>query len=136
MAEDKGISLTILGVVAVIAIVGLVLLFTGAGTGGYVAPGNKVYGGAIQEKPYPYLQGRKVSGVAGDQYSAQYTSIPSIPQSRDQYKIPNPSGCPAGTYGYTSTEVQLGRVDASACTPNEIVAGTYCCTDPRSEYIK
>ena len=30
---DKGIALTILGIVAVIAIVGLVLLFTGAGTG-------------------------------------------------------------------------------------------------------
>ncbi len=34
--DDKGISLTILGIVAVIAIVGLVLLFTGAGTGGII----------------------------------------------------------------------------------------------------
>ena len=33
MANDKGVALAVLGVVAVLAIVGLVLLFTGAKTG-------------------------------------------------------------------------------------------------------
>lgn len=51
MAEEgKGIALTILGIVAVIAIVGLVLLFTGARTGQYAAPGTKIYGGPAAQR--------------------------------------------------------------------------------------
>lgn len=37
MAEGKGLALIILGIVAVIAVVGLVLLFKGGVTGNYVA---------------------------------------------------------------------------------------------------
>ena len=45
MAEEgKGVALAILGVVAVIAVVGLVLLFTGA-TAKVSMPFQKVYGG-------------------------------------------------------------------------------------------
>ena len=42
--EGKGIALAILGIVAVIAVVGLVLLFTGV-TGKYAVPTDKLYGG-------------------------------------------------------------------------------------------
>ena len=46
MAEEhKGVALAILGIVAVIAVVGLILLFKGAATGNIVAPGAKLYGG-------------------------------------------------------------------------------------------
>jgi hypothetical protein len=37
MAEGKGLALIILGIVAVIAVVGLVLLFKGSTTGNYIA---------------------------------------------------------------------------------------------------
>ncbi len=49
MAEQKGLSLTILGIVAVVAILGLVLLFKTAVTGGYASSygANKLYGGGI-----------------------------------------------------------------------------------------
>ncbi len=53
MAEEsgKGIALVILGIVAIIAIVGLVLLFTGArkaAVGEFAVPAAKEYGGAIR----------------------------------------------------------------------------------------
>ena len=59
MAEQnsKGIALVILGIVAIIAIVGLVLLFTGAGkaaTGEFYVPVAKEYGGAIRGLADPY----------------------------------------------------------------------------------
>lgn len=58
MAEQnsKGIALVILGIVAIIAIVGLVLLFTGAkkSTGEFVVPVAKEYGGAIKGVASPY----------------------------------------------------------------------------------
>ena len=59
MAEEsgKGIALVILGIVAIIAIVGLVLLFTGArkgAAGEFAIPGVKEYGGAIRGIETPY----------------------------------------------------------------------------------
>ena len=54
--EHKGIALVILGIVAVIAIVGLVLLFTQAKG----ATGQGVYGGAIKNQDFPNWIGRGV----------------------------------------------------------------------------
>lgn len=54
--EHKGIALVILGIVAVIAIVGLVLMFVQ----GKSATGEGVYGGALKQVPYPYWTGRGV----------------------------------------------------------------------------
>jgi len=59
VAEEsgKGIALVILGIVAIIAIVGLVLLFTGArkaATGEFVVTAPKEYGGAIKGVYDPY----------------------------------------------------------------------------------
>lgn len=57
MAEEsgKGIALVILGIVAIIALVGLVLMFTGNGaTGEFAVPGAKAYGGAIKGVADPY----------------------------------------------------------------------------------
>ncbi len=67
MAEEsgKGIALVILGIVAIIAIVGLVLLFTGArkaAVGEFAVPGVKEYGGAIRGVADPYS--RAFSGRA------------------------------------------------------------------------
>lgn len=54
--EHKGIALVILGIVAVLAIVGLVLLFTQSKS----ATGEGIYGGAIKGIEYPYWTGRGV----------------------------------------------------------------------------
>ncbi|MBW2970013.1 hypothetical protein KY319_02720 [Candidatus Woesearchaeota archaeon] len=67
MVEEsgKGIALVILGIVAIIAIVGLVLLFTGArkaAVGEFVVPAAKEYGGAIKGIVDPYA--RAFSGRA------------------------------------------------------------------------
>ncbi len=61
MAEEKGVALAILGIVAVIAVVGLIMLFQGA-AGDVVLPG--------AAKIYP---GKVVSGDvgAGTQYSGE-----------------------------------------------------------------
>jgi len=69
VAEEsgKGIALVILGIVAIIAIVGLVLLFTGAkkaAVGEFAVPGAKEYGGAIRGVYDPYS--RSFSGRASD----------------------------------------------------------------------
>ena len=60
MAEEsgKGIALVILGIVAIIAIVGLVLLFTGArkAAGEFAVPAAREYGGAIKGITYPYAR--------------------------------------------------------------------------------
>lgn len=68
MAEEsgKGIALVILGIVAIIAVVGLVLLFTGArkAVGEFAVPGVKEYGGAIKGIYDPYS--RAFSGRAYD----------------------------------------------------------------------
>ncbi len=63
MAEEgKGIAMAILGIVAVIAVVGLVLLFTGA-TGNMAFPGiPKVYGGVNAGQEFPYLVDRSAGG--------------------------------------------------------------------------
>jgi len=58
MAEQhKGIAMIILGIVAIIAVVGLVLLFTaGKTTGNYVAASEKIYGGNARadRNAFPY----------------------------------------------------------------------------------
>jgi len=61
VAEEsgKGIALVILGIVAIIAIVGLVLLFTGAkkaATGEFAVPGVREYGGALRGVYDPYAR--------------------------------------------------------------------------------
>lgn len=67
MAEKKGVALAVLGVVSVLAIVGLVLLFTKAGATGQVSsPYAKLYTRSSIDPvayPYPYLQDRTAGGV-------------------------------------------------------------------------
>lgn len=72
--EHKGIALVILGIVAVIAIVGLVLLFTGAKQANE-ATGEGIYGGAIKNVDFPYWVGRGTPrNVPEMQYASGQTS--------------------------------------------------------------
>lgn len=83
MAEEgRGVALAILGIVAVIAVVGLVLLFTGA-TAKVSAPFQKVYGGVHYGEEFPYLVSRSSGG---------YASTPGEPPA------PDASYSPAGFY--------------------------------------
>ncbi len=107
--SGRAISLVILGIVAVIAIVGLVLLFTGAknaAVGEFAVPAAKVYGGAIQEIWNPYSRqfaGKAVELGENDYYSGvvgEYSSG-SYPQYQDIGKegsVLGTSGQPEATY--------------------------------------
>jgi len=84
VAEEhgKGVALVILGIVAIIAIVGLVLLFTGArkaATGDFVAPNVKAYGGAILNEDMPYSR----AGLAG--FGAQFEGSSGVQQGGQCY---------------------------------------------------
>jgi len=77
MVEDtsKGIALVILGIVAIIAIVGLVLLFTGAkkAAGEFAVVAPKEYGGAIQGVALPYAREFAAGKAYADDYG-EYSS--------------------------------------------------------------
>ncbi len=71
--EQRTIAMVILGIVALIAVVGLVLMFVR----GQNATGEGIYGGAIKEVDYPYWVGRGTprnmpdAGVPGDLWATQ-----------------------------------------------------------------
>src|SRR3989344_7563193 len=99
MAEEngRGVALAILGIVAVIAIVGLILLFSGAKkTGQVVFAGDKLYGGSLSDVEYPYLENRPVKGVpvtpegieVADEETAYAEAVPYRTYSRVPDKIP------------------------------------------------
>ena len=104
MAEEhRGIAMVILGVVAVIAVVGLVLMFVQ----GKAATGQGIYGGAIKYVEYPYWTGRGVpQNVPGMDYIPGKTSDQDMttnwnfygsPKRNPDSNIPSPlTGCPGG----------------------------------------
>ncbi len=85
--EHKGVALVILGIVAVIAIVGLVLLFTGK-----TATGNGVYGGALKQISYPYWTGRGVPRNVPEFQNPNY--VPGQTQYQDMHTSWNYYGDP------------------------------------------
>jgi hypothetical protein len=119
MAEGKGVALTILGVVSVLAIVGLVLLFMKAGAaGGVSAPFQKLYTrGSVdkQNYPYPYLHERSAGGywypyddypyADWDRFAKEENILPygtTVAQGRETYgrqprNIPSIQTCALGS---------------------------------------
>lgn len=146
MAEEhgKGIALVILGIVAIIAIVGLVLLFTGArktATGDFTAPSVKTYGGAINsEEQDPYGR-RTLAGAAGQLYgssgvqaggqcygdackervvtSSDYTTfnraLPQIPAKASCTFMAEQSGLPQLSEPASSNEAQVYAAQGRQC---------------------
>ncbi len=86
--EHKGIALVILGIVAILAIVGLVLLFTQNKS----ATGQGIYGGAIKGIEYPYWTGRGVP--RGGISDASSTYNPGATQSNVMHTQWNWQGDP------------------------------------------
>ena len=144
MAEEsgRGVALAILGIVAVIAIVGLVLLFSGAKKTAQVSTGlDKVYGGALKGEEWPYLEARTIGGGArvtpegvplAEEAAAYAEGVPYRTFSRVQDQIPTPqTTCGAGFFEVPVQSKQ--RVEASTGLKcSDYVAGidSYCCPVP------
>lgn len=113
-----GLGLVIFAIVAIIAVIGLVLLFSRASTAG-ASIGN-VYGGQGQITPYDAgniaaYQGGQREGIAYT-YPSPKTEVPSMGRPDTQYPYPAPTSIPTkGTRtpafiitGYTSLEDMYG----------------------------
>jgi len=130
--ENKTISLALLGAVAVIAVVGLVLMFTTAQkTGQLIVTDQKIYDGGNREQ-YPYLTGRKVgtdNEKWGDEGDAWQTGVPYRTYSRAPPSIPTElTAC--GPYerqlGSTLARAQELRYDVNC----RRTAVGFCCPIP------
>ena len=127
MTDEKGIALAILGITAVIAVVGLVLLFTGANTGDVVWVGPKTYGGATKNVDLPYLEQRKF-GAYGDQAVGAESGVPRRTLSRAATQIPSVIGsCGEGMVRVSNQEMLALYARGAKCT--EFAGGGYCCTN-------
>lgn len=116
----KGIALVILGIVAIIAIVGLVLLFTGANK----ATGQGMYGGEIKGIQFPNWVGRGVprAGISDDSLSYVAGTTPSNTQQKNWNFYGNPKGNPIGEV--PSPMVKCGQ-GGFLVSVNEDEAGYY-----------
>lgn len=147
MAEEsgRGVALAILGIVAVIAIVGLVLLFSGAKKTAQVAQGlDKVYGGALKGEEYPYLEGRTVGGGArvtpeGVPFAEEATAYAEGVPYRTYSRVPDQIPATQTTCGANFFEVPVQskqRVEASTglkCSDYVAAIDSYCCPVPKIE---
>lgn len=144
MAEEsgRGVALAILGIVAVIAIVGLVLLFSGAKKTAQVATGlDKEYGGAMKGVEYPYLEGRTVKGGVGatpegvpvsDEQKAYAEGVPYRTFSRVQDQIPTPqTTCGAGFFEVSvNNKADFEANTGLKCSEYVAALDAYCCPVP------
>ncbi len=145
MAEEsgRGVALAILGIVAVIAIVGLVLLFTGAKkTGQVVLVGDKVYGGALKDVEYPYLEGRPAKGVpvtpegieVADEQTAYAEGVPYRTYGRVPDQIPTvQTTCGEGSFEVSVNFLRQFKDTYPDAQCSDYVASldAYCCKVPQ-----
>ena len=118
--EGRGIALAILGIVAVIAVVGLVLLFKG-GTG-------QIYGGDLTRVPGEdlYQQGyeppRYTSPVPSDEGGTYYDYRRSVDRPTWEY---GRDACPDQGYSHPEDIASVGaRTD---CVPSTVQDQVFCC---------
>jgi hypothetical protein len=138
MAEEgRGVALAILGVVALIAVVGLVLLFRGA-TGNVVAydpiyGSDKLYGGwdRVQENAPRGSVGEPYAGswVKGVPTTWEGQTVGVIGGSQARYRVPSSfTTCPAGQIRVGARGMdRLTDDEFATCVPSEIGDGSYCC---------
>ncbi len=136
MAEGKGVALAILGIVAVIAVVGLIMLFKG-GTGEVVVGGiygpDKTYGGwerAQEGAPRGNVgqpnQGTWVKGVPTT-WEGQKVAV--VGGSQATYRVPTPlTTCPSGQIRVGSRNIRaLSDNEFNSCVLSKIGDGSFCC---------
>ncbi|MEM4239991.1 MAG: hypothetical protein QXM31_00845 [Candidatus Woesearchaeota archaeon] len=115
--DEKGIAMAILGIVAVIAVVGLVLLFKSA-------TGMGLYGGELTRVPGVdlYEKGESVprytSPVPSDEGGTYY-------QYREDWAGLERDPCPYTDYYVSTTASAAGA--RSDCIPSAITYGMVCC---------
>ncbi len=118
--EGRGIALAILGIVAVIAVVGLVLLFSGAA-------GQGVYGGAMRQgesdiRPIGEEPGRYTSPVVEREGGTYYQGRPGTDRPGWEYAR---DACPNDAYRSAENVASMGgRTD---CVPSTVKAKVFCC---------
>ncbi|MEM4247099.1 MAG: hypothetical protein QXR48_03885 [Candidatus Woesearchaeota archaeon] len=153
--NERGIALAILGIVALIAVVGLVLLFSGKMTGQVVSSmayggqgANKVYGGwnRVQEESprgavvqvrdqqgggvsYPY-EGTWVKGVP---YTPEGIPVAVVGGSQAVYRQPTrQTTCPPGLDRMGRLQMQtLSDEEFAQCIPGDFGDGSMCCPNTR-----
>ncbi len=126
MANDKNISIAILGIAAVLAIVGLILMFSIASKSGAFWVSPKVYGGAIKDVAYPYLEDRKAGGANGDEYQAQ-DNMQNMYYDRGVRQIPSiQTACGQGLQEANYQNMLGLKQRGSSCYQHD--TGYYCCT--------
>ena len=141
MAEEgKGVALAILGIVALIAVVGLILLFSGRLTG--KVANSDVYGGVGASKVYGGWDNAQVNAPRGSVGEPNEGSwVKGVPQtwegqtvavvggSQSRYRVPSTqTTCPAGQIRIGERGMQrLTDDEAATCVLSEIGDGSYCC---------
>jgi len=126
MADSKSIGIAILGIAAVLAIIGLVLMFSMAVKSGAFTAMPKIYGGAIKNVDYPMLEDRHAAGVGGDEYYAQ-DNPQYMYYERGVRQIPSlQTTCPEGYAKSSYTKMLAYKQRGSECFAHP--ASGYCCT--------
>lgn len=161
MSEGRGVALAILGIVALIAVVGLVLLFSGKMTGQVTAPGAEIYGGYGSNKLYGGSYRVQESAPRGgvsypDAYKGGYVANPNegtyvkgvpttwegqvvsvVGGSQATYREPTRfTTCPAGMDRMGSRQIQsLSDDEFAKCIAGNFDDDSYCCqTDGLDNY--
>ncbi|MBD3361901.1 hypothetical protein GF358_03870 [Candidatus Woesearchaeota archaeon] len=126
MADQKSIGIAILGIAAVLAIIGLVLMFsTAMKSGAYSVSLPKIYGGAIKDVDYPMLQDRHAAGVGGDEYYAQ-DNPQYMYYERGVRQIPTlQTTCPENFARASYTKMLGYKQRGAKCFEHS--ASAYCC---------
>ncbi len=120
MAEEgKGVALAILGIVAVIAVVGLVLLFTGAS-------GQGVYGGQMRQGESDIRligeePGRYTSPVPADEGGTFYSGRKSTDRPNWEFAR---DPCPDDAY---PVRRDIARMGGRECPASAVQSEVFCC---------
>ena len=125
--SGRAIALVILGIVAVIAIVGLVLLFTGAkkaAVGEFAVPAPKLYGGAIREVQFPYSREFVGKAVGVNEYESGAVGVYSAgtwpPEEVGEGSVIGTTELPFSTYKREDAQIStLMRGNCAILTRNE-----------------
>ena len=131
--EDKA-ALILLAIVAAVAVVGLLLITTSTTT-------SEVYGGALKDAEFPYLEGRPAKGVpvtpegikVADEQTASAEAVPYRTYGRTPEHIP--TYLTACGEGYIGADVALYRIlvdtyKTTQCSDFNKELSVWCCKIP------
>ncbi len=134
MSEGRGVALAILGIVALIAVVGLVLLFSGRLTAKVVADDpiygiSKVYGRSPGEQAIGSENPNSGSWVTGTPYTWEGQQKVVVGGAQADYRNPSDDDyvCNDGFIKVGSRSILRYGDDTEGCYPDPSGDGSYCC---------